>query len=28
VLIEVPCGDMASPWPHIIKPPAHGVAPQ
>jgi len=20
-LIEVQCGDMASPWPHIIKPP-------
>jgi acetolactate synthase-1/2/3 large subunit len=20
-LIEVPCGDMASPWPHLIKPP-------
>jgi acetolactate synthase-1/2/3 large subunit len=20
-LIEVECGDMASPWPHIIKPP-------
>ncbi|MCB1623476.1 MAG: hypothetical protein KDI32_02730, partial [Pseudomonadales bacterium] len=19
-LIEVPCGDMATPWPHIIKP--------
>jgi acetolactate synthase I/II/III large subunit len=23
VLIEVPCGDMKSPWAHIIKPPAH-----
>jgi len=22
VLIEVPCGDMATPWPHIIKAPA------
>jgi acetolactate synthase-1/2/3 large subunit len=21
-LIEVPCGDMASPWPFIIRPPA------
>ncbi len=26
VLIEVPCGDMASPWPFIIKPPVHGAA--
>jgi acetolactate synthase-1/2/3 large subunit len=25
-LIEVPCGDMASPWNHIIKPPAHAGA--
>lgn len=25
-LIEVPCGDMASPWSHIIKPPAHSAA--
>jgi acetolactate synthase-1/2/3 large subunit len=25
-LIEVPCGDMASPWPHIIKPPATASA--
>ena len=24
-LIEVPCGDMASPWPFIIKPPVHGA---
>jgi acetolactate synthase-1/2/3 large subunit len=26
VLIEVPCGDMASPWPHIIKPPVVAAA--
>ncbi len=26
VLIEVPVGDMASPWPHIIKPPVHAAA--
>ncbi len=26
VLIEVPCGDMASPWPFIIKPPVHDAA--
>jgi len=25
VLIEVPCGDMASPWTHIIKPPVGGA---
>ncbi len=25
-LIEVPCGDMVTPWPHIIKPPAHPAA--
>jgi len=25
-LIEVPCADMASPWRHIIKPPAHAEA--
>ena len=25
-LIEVPCSDMASPWSHIIKPPAHSAA--
>lgn len=25
-LIEVPCGDMTSPWQHIIKPPAHAGA--
>ncbi|MEP7247222.1 MAG: thiamine pyrophosphate-dependent enzyme, partial [Gammaproteobacteria bacterium] len=26
VLIEVPVGDMVSPWSHIIKPPAHAAA--
>lgn len=25
-LIEVPCGDMTSPWTHIIKPPVHAGA--
>lgn len=26
-LIEVPCGDMATPWPYIIRPPVHARPP-